>query len=107
MSGLLLRDKILQRQVMQLHSPGSRIGGVIFMRKMQVLLGSGSNMTDMSVNVQCYSLFFFIPVLDVDSVMQLWHLLTTANHILVIGIYVSYVRKIAVNRLDNIPLTES
>ena len=92
---------------MQLHSPGSRIGGVIFMRKMQVLLGSGSNMTDMSVNVQCYTVFLCIPVLDVDSVMQLWHLLTTANHILVIGMYVSYVRKIAVNRLDNIPLTES
>ena len=55
-------------------------------------------MTDMSVNVQCYTVFFFfIPVLDV----------TTANHILVIGIYVSYVRKIAVNRLDNNPLTES
>ena len=38
------------------------------MRKMLVLLGSGSNMTDMSVNVQSYSLFF-IPVLDVDNMM--------------------------------------
>ena len=42
---------------MQLHSE-SRIGGVIFMRNMQILFGSGSNMIDMNVNVQCYTVFF-------------------------------------------------
>ena len=54
---LVLRDKILRRQVMQLHSPKSRIGGVIFMGKMLILLAAGSNMTDMSVNVQCHAVF--------------------------------------------------
>ena len=52
---LLLRDKILRWQVMQLHSPESRIGGVIFMGNMLTLLATGSNMTDMSVNVQCHA----------------------------------------------------
>ena len=61
-SGLLLHDKILQLQVMQLHSPESRIGGVIFMRKMQIRLGSGRYMIDMSVNIQCYTVFFSLPV---------------------------------------------
>ena len=28
------------------------------MKKMQILLGSGSNMIDMNVNVRCYTVFF-------------------------------------------------
>ena len=102
---LLLRDnKILRWQVMQLHSPESRIRGVIFMGKMLTLLAAGSNMTDMSVNVQCHAVQC-LPVWDVDNVMQLWHLPATADPILVIGIYVSYVWNIALNRIDNIPWT--
>ena len=55
---LVLRDKILRWQVMQLHSPESKIGGVIFMGKMLILLAAGGNMTDMSVNAQCHVVFF-------------------------------------------------
>ena len=80
-------------------------GGVIFMRKMLILLAAGSNIIHMSVNVQCYTVVFFLPVWDIDNVMQLWSPLAMVNTILVTGIYVSYVRKIAVNRLDNIPWT--
>ena len=101
---LLLRDKILRWQFMQLHTSESRIGGVICMGKMLTLLAAGSKMTDMSVNVQCHAVQY-LPVWDVDNVMQLWHLPATANPILVIGIYVSYVWKIALNMIDNIPWT--
>ena len=101
---LLLHDEILRWQVMQLHSHESGIGGVIFMGKMLTLLAAGSNMTDMSVNVQCHAVQC-LPVWDVDNVIQPWHLPATADPILVIGIYVSYVWKIALNRIDNIPWT--
>ena len=78
--------------------------GVIFMGKMLTLLAAGSNMTDMSVNVQCHAVQC-LPVWDVENVIQLWHLPATADPIFVIGIYVSYVWKIALNRIDNIPWT--
>ena len=55
-------------------------------------------------NVQCHAVQC-LPMWDVDNVMQLWHLPATADPILVIGIYVSYVWKIALNRIDNIPWT--
>ena len=48
---------------------------------------------------------FFLPVWDVDNVMQLWHLPATANPIPVTGIYVSHVWNITLNWIDNIPWT--
>ena len=48
---------------------------------------------------------FFLPVWDVDNVMQLWHLPATADPILVTGIYVSYAWKIALISIDSIPWT--
>ena len=56
-------------------------------------------MCSVMLSMQC------LPVWDVDNVMQLWHLPATADPIFVIGIYVSYVWKIALNRIDNIPWT--
>ena len=55
---LLFLDKILWWQVMQLHSPASRIVRVIFMGKMLILLAPGSNMIHLNVNVQCYTVCF-------------------------------------------------
>ena len=53
----LLRDQILQREVMQLAITSEQDWGVIFMRKMLILLAAGGNMIHMSLNVQCHKSF--------------------------------------------------